>query len=479
MFKFLEKETIYKRAVLGVFLICLAYWGYLIFSSSMQISWDAIGYEKLGLIIYEKGWKEFFITGPHREPLYPFVISLSMGIADYFSVSYQLIQKIIQVVFLFVTQILTLLVLNKLRIKNAVKLLVLLYFGFSPAIVNSALALYSEIIVFPFVPAAVLLGVVSWQTIQARSFKNIVILSLGTSCIFILATFGKAIFQHVFTLFLIPYFCISISSIRKKNKVVLLNSAIYILIAFLVFNSSVVWYKSMNKKFNNKLEFTNRYVDGLFGCVAKRAEKLTSRKFFMYLASIPGEGVCRSFFSDKECRDGEYHRVDYHSRETLATLLKNTPKEEVKSKTIALTFKKAMQNPFQQILLIGFEMLKMPFWESTQIGYVFYPSWLENLFNFRLFKDGLRLIIAILTYCSIISLAIGILKKRNVLIIPGSSEAEIVITILFIFLIIVSYTGLYSLFLVITRYILPIAPLYIISIAYFFNNRVNKGKSEL
>ena len=95
MFKFLEKETIYKRAVLGVFLICLAYWGYLIFSSSMQISWDAIGYEKLGLIIYEKGWKEFFITGPHREPLYPFVISLSMGIADYFSVSYQLIQKIV------------------------------------------------------------------------------------------------------------------------------------------------------------------------------------------------------------------------------------------------------------------------------------------------------------------------------------------------------------------------------------------------
>ena len=70
MFKFLEKETIYKRAVLGVFLICLAYWGYLIFSSSMQISWDAIGYEKLGLIIYEKGWKEFFITVNH------FILSL-------------------------------------------------------------------------------------------------------------------------------------------------------------------------------------------------------------------------------------------------------------------------------------------------------------------------------------------------------------------------------------------------------------------
>jgi len=479
MLKVLDKPSVFKKAILGVFSICLTYWVYLIFVSRMQISWDAIGYEKLGLMIYKKGWKEFFATGPHREPLYPFIISISMRFADTLSVSYQLIQRIIQVILLFAAQIFTLFVLNKLRIKNAIKLIALLYFGFSPAIVNSAFALYSEIIVFPFVPAAVLLGVLSWQAIQAKSFKNIVILSLGTSCIFILATFGKAIFQHVFTLFLIPYFCISISSIRKKNKVGLLNSVIYILIAFLVFNSSIIWYKSMNKKFNNKFELTNRYVGGLFGCVARRAEKLTSKKLLVNLASIPGGGVCRSFFSDKECRYGEYHRVDYHSRETLSRLLENTPKEEVKSKTISLTFKKAMQNPFQQILLISFEALKMPFWESTQIGYVFYPSWLENLFNFRLFKNGLRFIMAILTYCSIISLAIGIFKKRNVLIIPGSSEAEIVITILFILLIIVSYAGLYSMFLIITRYILPMAPLSIICIAYFLHNITFERKSKL
>jgi len=97
MLKFLEEPDIFKNAVLVVFLICLAYWGYLVFFSSMQISQDAIGYKNLGSLIYHEGWQEFYRTGPHYEPLYPFTISLSMGLADKLSVSYQLVQKLFQV----------------------------------------------------------------------------------------------------------------------------------------------------------------------------------------------------------------------------------------------------------------------------------------------------------------------------------------------------------------------------------------------
>ncbi len=170
MFKFLEKEAIYKKVLVGVFFISLAYWGYLIFASQMQISWDAIGYEELGSMIHHNGWKEFLKTGPQREPLYPLTVATSMKVGEFFSISYQLPQRVIQVIFLFMTQVLILLVLNKLRVNNAMKLVALLYFGFSPAIVNSGFALYSEIIVLPFVMAAVLLGVLSWPVISAKGF---------------------------------------------------------------------------------------------------------------------------------------------------------------------------------------------------------------------------------------------------------------------------------------------------------------------
>jgi len=477
MFKFLEKETIYKKVLVGVFLISLAYWGYLIFASQMQISWDAIGYEELGSMIHHKGWKEFLKTGPQREPLYPLTVATSMKIGDFFSISYQLPQRVIQVIFLFITQVLILLVLNKLRVNNAMKLIALLYFGFSPAIVNSGFALYSEIIILPFVVAVVLLGVLSWQAIQAKGFRSVVILSVVTSCLFVLITFGKAIFQHVFTFFLIPYILIAISSIRKKNKVVLSKAILYLLVSILVFNLPIISYKFANKRFNGNFEFTNRYLDGLFGCVARRAEKLSSKKFLVNLASIPGGGVCRLFFSDKECEDCEYHRVDYHSRETLPRLLENTPKEEIKSKILYLTVNKAMENPFQQILLMGFEALKMPFWESTQIGYVIYPAWLQNLFNLRLFKNGLRLIAAALTYCAMISFVIGIFRKRYSLFV-SSPDSQIAITCFFILLIMATYSIFYSIFIVITRYSLPIAPLYIISIAYFLDNKLRERKQD-
>jgi len=479
MLKVIQQQHTFKKAVLGVFLICLAYWIYLIFASQMQISWDAIDYEKLGLKLHEKGWRAYLVSGPQREPLYPFTISVSMALGEMLSISYQTVQKILQVAVLFITQILLLLTLNKLRINNAIKLAALIYFGFSPALVNSAFSLYSEIMALPFMLAAVLCGISSFKAIQTKSIGSVVIYGICTAVIFILAAFTKGIFQYVFIFFLTPYLYAAIYAARKKSKIVLLKSGIYIVLTLTVFNSAIIAYKLVNQRINNNFEFTNRYAQGLFGCVARRADKLTFKKLLINLASVPGGGACRLFFTDAECRTCEYHRADYHARQTLSRLLENTPQSEVKAKTLALTFKQARETPFQQILLIGFEALKMPFWESTQIGYVTYPAWLANLFNFRLFKDGLRLIVAILTYCSIISLAVGIFKKRNVLVASNSREDEIAIASLFILLIIASYASLYSIFLVITRYILPIAPLFIIIIAYFFDNKVNKGKSKL
>ena len=42
------------------------------------------------------------------------------------------------------------------------------------------------------------------------------------------------------------------------------------------------------------------------------------------------------------------------------------------------------------------ESCKMLFWESTRIGFVIYPRWLMHLYDFSLFKNGLRLLVFII-----------------------------------------------------------------------------------
>jgi len=401
-----------------------------------------------------------------------------MKIAEMFSISYELVQKIIQLVFLFTTQILILLALNKLRINNTIKLGTILYFGFSPAMVNSSLILFSEILVYPFVVAAVLFGTLSWSAIHNSNFKRIASLSFCTSCAFGLAALDRAIFQYVFFIFLIPYFFIVIGSAIKQNKILFLRSILYILVAVLTFNLFIIPFSLANKRFNGSFEFAYDRSTGLFGCVAKRAEKLTFHTFLVNLASIPGEGFCRLFFNDKECWACEYHMVDYHIRETLTILLENTPKDKIKSKALSLTLAKAIENPWQQTLLVGLEALKMPFWESTQIGFVQYPVWLQNLFNFKLFKNAIRLLVAVLTYCAIIIAVLKVFKQRQILFSSQSKNIPDIIMLFVILSIIISYTALHSILLIINRYSLPLAPLYIIGIAYFLDNKLQKRKGN-
>ena len=88
-----------------VFLTTFLYWIYLVFTSRMTIAFDAIDYESLGKMLAEKGWIEFFRTGPHREPFYPALIAVCMRLGNFFGLSYQLIQVLIQFLILFLTQI--------------------------------------------------------------------------------------------------------------------------------------------------------------------------------------------------------------------------------------------------------------------------------------------------------------------------------------------------------------------------------------
>ena len=310
-----------SQILIVVFALCFIYWGYLFFASQMEIRHDAIAYEKLGLMLYQDGWKEFFKTGPHREPLYPFLISCSMRIADTFSISYFWVQKFIQIILLFMTQILVLALLGILRIYKTIKALIILYIGFSPALVNAAFSLYSEIVACPAVVMLIITAFYSWRAIHTQDMYKTAFWSVLMAVVFILVSSVKAIFQYIYLIFLIPHIVIFIRSFKRKYTRIFRNAAVFIVVSFLVFATFAIFYRALNKKYNGKFDFTNRYDFQLFGNAGVRTEKLSTEIFMARVASVPGAGFCRKFFSEEACLTGEFHHSDDYWYEHLMPFL--------------------------------------------------------------------------------------------------------------------------------------------------------------
>jgi len=467
-----QEPAFFKKAIIVIFSACWIYWIYLIFASKMWIIADAIEYQRIGLRLHKYGWLYLFETGPHREPFYFAIIAASKHLSEIFHISHEIIQKFIQVIFLFASQAFLLLLLGKLRIRNVIKAAVILYFGFSPALVNAAVSSFSEIAVFPFVLAIVFFGALSWRAIYNSNIAKTISLALCTSLSFVFAVFAKGIFQYIYPFFLIPCVFILVYSIIRKRKAVFWRAISYMLIVFLVFNLFTVSYKLMNKKYNGHFEFTNRYTLLLFGEAVQRTDPLTVKGLLSHLTYIPGRGVCRLFFSEEDCEAcgwlGGWHR----QTSLLPGLLEGVPESKVKQKTLSLTFQRISKNPLQYGLFTTIEALRMPFWESTKVGFVQYPLWIAKIFSSKWFRYPLRLIISILTYISLVGLMIFLFRNRNEFFHPDKEERFMIC--LAIFLLIFSYTGLYSLFSIVIRYSLPIASLYLMCIGLFIDRKIYK-----
>ena len=94
-----------KKILLSFLLPCF-FWIYLLFSTHMDIRHDAVQFEYLGKVMANEGWAAFLKQGPTLEPLYPWIISLSMKMGAVLGISYQKIQSCFQIFLLFITQIL-------------------------------------------------------------------------------------------------------------------------------------------------------------------------------------------------------------------------------------------------------------------------------------------------------------------------------------------------------------------------------------
>lgn len=468
----LTLKTWVKNPFFWSFIACFLYWAYLFFTSHMNISCDAINYEATGKLLQEQGWIAYFKTGPHREPFYPFLISLAMVLGKYFSISYQPIIVIFQLTFLLLTQLLTLFVLKLLKIKNSITALTLLYLGISPAILNSALSLFSEIAIYPFILSIVLITYYSWLAFN-KSRTQTIILAIISGMLFCATTLNKAIFEMIIPGFIILMFLLSLLTRRQKF---ILNCLLYLLITAAVFHSSIFAYKLTNKNFNGNFVITERGDLKLYGTAVRRTEPLTKEHLLIALAYVPGEGFCQSIFGNEKCSYWGFEEIDLIGFNKVAELKnKGLKPEQVNKFTIKLAIKQVLSNPWQYSLFYFLEASKMFFWESTKIGFVTYPTIIDKIFDWKPLKNVLRFTVFVLTLAALISVVIYLWKRRKKLLnmdaLPQERTEIILLSSVFIIFL---FIGIHSLFDTVTRYILPITPLYLITIAFCSQRVINK-----
>ena len=437
--------------ILSIFLLSLLYWLYLAFYTSVAVVFDSLEYERLGRVLQHQGLMAYIKDGPQNEPIYPLFISLAMSIENFTGIGYAKIMAIFGVIILSVTQTLTYAVLRQLRIRVSICALVLIYLGLSPALLNSAFSLYSEIAAYPFILGIVLAAFACWRRIEQNNKKAVLFGGLLGICS-AAATLVKAVFECVFPAYLIIFATTALLTHKKQISKKLTTMAI--LAAAVFYYIPITGYKWLNQNLNGNFVITNRAPWALYGNTARRVEPLTPKKFLAGLAYVPGEGVCNGIFGPKECNFWSYRVSDYFGLTKLHELTdRHLSSSAINDTLLHLSVQKAIQNPAQYIVLTITEGFKMFFWESTKIGYVNYPPWLTRIYNHTLFKNILRLMVSLTTILAFFYGWIYIFKCQQVL--TGFILTLLTLTIAF-----------YSPFFILTRYALPLAPLYLIISGY-------------
>lgn len=462
-------------AVITVLLFSILTLSYIGLLCHIFISADSIGYERLGTMIYQQGWAEYLRQGPSREPLYPFLISISMRIGESFSLPYLAVQKCIQIGLLLLTQILMFVILKKLRVPILISAPIVLYLAISSNIVISTFILFSEIATYPIILAIILLSCQSWQNIQApgsstRHTLRTIGLGFLLGAFFVLLTSVKAIAQFIPFFFLFPFYVYVIKSLKNKNKNSFIHSMIFLSIFFLTFHTPITLYKFANKKYNGHFTLTNRGPWALYGNTARRMEPLTSKRFLTAMAYVPSEKICKSLLGEDCLFWGQEVSDDFGYRKKSELINSGMNQEQVDKTLYSHAFKKMLQNPLQYIFLAFLEGLKMFFWESTGIAFIVFPGWITATYNFPLFKHGTFFLMPVLTFLALLfSLKLAWRRKKDFFSSPKPPQDSLA-PLFFIVMLILPYIGLYSLFFCFARYALPLVPLYLILIALLFQS---------
>ena len=371
-------------------------------------------------------------------------------------------------------------ILKKLKIAPSLIALTILYWGFSPALVNTAFSLYSEIITYPIVLSIILLTAQCWGALQTRLkslhiFAEAVVLGL----LLTLLTFVKGIFEAVTPFLLLPYCILAVRTIIKKEKYLSRQTLVFLMIIGITFYGLTISYKMANKKYNGIFTLTDRGPWALYGNTARRLEQLTVKRWLVAVTYASSKELCRDLFPEKECTFWSPEPSDFLSHKKLAELRKtDMSPNEINQALIKLSLQVILKNPAQYLLLMGLENFKMLFWESTKMEVVAYPDWIERLYGSRTFSYGITFFMALLTFLALLHLSKSLFSLRKAGLSPAGPDDESRILLAWMFLFIVPFLGMHSFFHILPRYILPIAPLYLVLIAFFLQAVKNKIKKS-
>ncbi|MBU0469335.1 MAG: hypothetical protein KKF78_06650 [Candidatus Omnitrophica bacterium] len=472
-----------SKLVIFAFTLSILYWIYLFLISQMLIIQDALGYKELGELIANKGWLEYFSAGPRREPFYPFLVSISLRFADTTPFSFETLQKFQQLLFLFATQILSYKLLKNLKVRPFFISLAILYIGFSPALINTYLCLFSEIAILPFMIATILLSSKVWKNIASyiedtsSSTKKIILNSLMLGFLFLILTLTKGIFEITLFVLFIPFMIFAIKGIQKKKKRLCLSNILVILCLLATFFIPLNLYKYANKKYNGTFALTNRASFALFGNLRRRSEKITSKSLASAYAFVVGEAFCMKTIDPDSCRFWSYFASDHFAGQQRLKYLDLTTTETNKRFT-ALAKKELIKTPFNQILFASIETLKMFFFETpNNIGFVVYPRWLDKLYHTPKLIYSFTFLMAFMSFFSFIFSICYVWTKRKQLNFTSCNNNN-TFTILSILLLMGPFIGLHSLFFVLPRYANPIIPLHVILISFCLNNILPRTKKD-
>lgn len=445
--------------------VSILYWAYLVFVTQPILVHDAQGYRDIGGVVYEKGALEYFRTGPNREPVYPFLVAAAMRLADMVSCSYESALKVFQIFILFLTQLLTFLLLQRMGISRLPTLLILFYIGFSPGLVNSALSVFSEIATYPFVLGIVLLSAAAWEMVQQE--KKIFPIGVALGLVFAGMTLIKGIYEMIFPVFLLPFLYLGIRAYRN-NRRIFSNTVLFLVVTVLTFQFCIMSYKCLNKKYNGLFRLTDRGAWALYGNTARRMETMTPKRVAAGLAyNVLEMDSCSSLLGREECSFWDLPYSDRLAREKNYEVMSTVPREQWDSRLLAASLEKILQNPFQYLALLSFDWIHMFFWESTRIGFVVYPDWMDHIFDHQFIKKGLRMLGGGFSLAASLYGGWIVYKNRRRLFLNGGQEQGSMPACFFALLIIFLHVGFYSLFSTLPRYALPIAPLFLAMTGYW------------
>ena len=392
-----------SRWIKLAFVLIALWWVYLFFATKFVVVYDAEGFEQLGRIIAYHGWADFFKGGLQREPMFLWLVAVSMRLGDWWGCSYEYPLKLIGILYLFLTMLFSCRLMRMLSVRPFIAALIIFYIGISPVMTNSSMRLWSEFAVYPWVLLAVIWTIKSFKLLDGASqgrgeYFKISLYAMMLAFIFMLIMSVKAVAEGILILYLWPFYWLIFSHWRSGSRPKSRQVAIFCLVVLLLFEGMVCMYKWCNYHYNGNFAFTNRGIWLVYGSAVRRTQPLTIDSLGAAVASVPGMGICSSNFSPQDCKFWSGPYVDGIWTQKLDDLARQgiTGAKALNYFTIN-TVKLVFSHPLQVMFLMVIEAQKMFFWESS-LDFVAYPDWLDRILHAVGFSYSLRSILAFLSW---------------------------------------------------------------------------------